>query len=272
MEEYWYLGKRSKENNFRKIMSNRDSVSRFSDRVENYIKYRPHYPIEIIDYLKSEGILENDSVIADIGSGTGISTEMFLKNGNKVYGIEPNKEMREAAERLLAGYENFRSINGTAEKTTLPDKMTDIILAGQAFHWFDIPKCKVEFKRILKPEGNVVLMWNSKELDSTPFMAAYEKMLVTYGIDYVEVKHENLDNEIFSKFFDKGCEIKTFKNVQVFDLAGVRGRLLSSSYAPNESHADYEPMVRELTRIFDEYAQNGKVNFEYTTLVYCGKL
>lgn len=250
----------------------RDSVSRFSDRVENYIKYRPHYPKEIMDYLKNEGVLKDDSILADIGSGTGISTEMFLKNGNKVYGIEPNKEMREAAERLLAGYENFRSINGTAEKTTLPDDIIDLVTAGQAFHWFDIPKCKAEFKRILKPEGNVVLMWNSKQLDSTPFMAAYEKMLVEYGTDYTEVKHENLDDEIFGKFFDNGCVVKKFANIQVFDLAGVKGRLLSSSYAPNESHPDYEPMVRELARIFSKYSVNGKVDFEYVTLVYSGKI
>lgn len=251
---------------------NKNSVSRFSDRVENYVKYRPHYPIEIVNYLKSIEVLNDNSLIADIGSGTGISTEMFLKNGNMVYAVEPNKEMREAAERLLEGYKSFKSVDGTAEKTTLPDNTIDLVTAGQAFHWFDIPKCKAEFKRILKPNSNIVLMWNSKELDSTPFMAAYEKMLVTYGTDYTEVKHENLNDEIFSKFFDKGCEVKTFKNVQVFDLAGVKGRLLSSSYAPNESHKGYESMIRELGRIFNEFSNDGKVNFEYTTIVYCGKI
>jgi ubiquinone/menaquinone biosynthesis C-methylase UbiE len=143
-----------------------NSTTRFSDRVENYIKYRPHYPPEVIDYLQSQNVLADSSVIADIGSGTGISTEMFLNNGNTVYGVEPNKEMREAAERLLKDYKNFVSVNGTAEETTLKNKSIDIVTAGQAFHWFDIPKSKAEFKRILKDTGYVVLMWNNKQLSS----------------------------------------------------------------------------------------------------------
>ena len=249
-----------------------NSTTRFSDRVENYIKYRPGYPAEIIDYLKSEGILKNDSMIADIGSGTGISTELFLKNGNTVYAIEPNKQMREAAERLLNGYSNFISVNGVAENTTLPDSSNDLLTAGQAFHWFDISKTKDEFKRILKPEGNVALLWNERKINSTPFLTDYENLLLKYGTDYKSVRHENIDDKKLSEFFDKGYKTKTFPNQQVFDFEGLKGRLLSSSYAPNESNPNYKQMIEALKQIFETHQQNGKVLFEYDTNIYTGKL
>jgi ubiquinone/menaquinone biosynthesis C-methylase UbiE len=130
-----------------------DSTKRFSNRVENYVKYRPHYPQEIINFLSEEIGLNSEKTIADIGSGTGISAELFLENGNKVYGIEPNKEMREAAEIYLEKYKYFISVNGTAEDTLLENDSMDIVLAGQAFHWFDVEKAKKEFKRILKGRG-----------------------------------------------------------------------------------------------------------------------
>ncbi len=135
-----------------------NSTTRFSNRVDNYVKYRPHYPAAVIDYLKKEKVLKDNYVIADIGSGTGISSELFLKNGNTVYGIEPNKEMREGGEKYLSGFKNFISINGTAEDTTLKENSIDVITAGQAFHWFDMVKAKKEFKRILKTNGYVVLI------------------------------------------------------------------------------------------------------------------
>lgn len=249
-----------------------NSTTRFSDRVDNYIKYRPGYPPEIIDYLKAQDILKADSVIADIGSGTGISTEMFLKNGNTVYGIEPNKEMREAAERLLSGYLNFISIDGTAEETNLPNGSINIITAGQAFHWFDIPNAKTEFERILKPGGFVVLIWNEKQADSSPFMKAYEEMLLKFGTDYAEVKHENINEETFSSFFQNGYKLITFANEQIFDLEGIKGRLLSSSYAPSQGHPDHDPLLEELQRIFDEFSTNDKIRFDYITRLYSGPL
>ena len=148
-------------------------TERFSNRVENYVKYRPNYPKKIISFLEKEIGLSSSSIIADIGSGTGISSEMFLKNGNIVYGVEPNKEMREAAERLLAEHPNFKSINGTAEDTTLAANSIDILSAGQAFHWFDVIKTEIEFKRILKNGGWVVLVWNERETNSSLFLKAY---------------------------------------------------------------------------------------------------
>lgn len=250
-------------------MSN-NSTTRFSNKVDNYIKFRPHYPKEVIDYLKSQNILSNDSFIADIGSGTGISTEIFLKNGNKVYAVEPNKEMREAAERLLCDYKNFVSVNGTAEDTSLPDNSIDLITAGQAFHWFDIPKTKSEFKRVLKQNGYIILMWNERKLDSTPFLRAYEELLLKYGTDYEKVRHENINTEVLNGFFANGYAAKSFSNTQVFDFEGIKGRLLSSSYVPGEGDKNYAPMIYELKDIFSRYIESGKVNFEYDTNIYFG--
>ncbi|MBZ0202527.1 MAG: class I SAM-dependent methyltransferase [Ignavibacteria bacterium] len=248
-----------------------NSTTRFSDRVDNYIKYRPHYPIEVIDYLKSENILRDDSIIADIGSGTGISTELFLRNGNTVYGVEPNKEMREAAERLLAGYGNFASITGTAEDSTLSSNSIDVITAGQAFHWFDAEKTKIEFRRILKTDGNIVLMWNVKKMGTNEFMNEYEKLLLKYCPEFPEVRHEKMsDDEVISMFFK--YRLKIFPNYQMLDLEGFKGRLLSSSYAPTETDPNFEPMLAGMKGIFVKFNENGKIKFEYDTKIYTGSL
>src|SRR5579863_1256797 len=116
-------------------MSN--STTRFSDRVEDYVKYRPHYPKKILSYLQDRYAFGPGWVVADIGSGTGISTELFLRFGNNVFAVEPNLEMRSKAEELLAAHPGFRSVEGTAEATGLPGSSIDLIVAGQAFHWFD---------------------------------------------------------------------------------------------------------------------------------------
>jgi ubiquinone/menaquinone biosynthesis C-methylase UbiE len=249
-------------------VNNNNPTTRFTDRVEDYVKYRPSYPVEVIEYLTSEGILTTDSVIADIGSGTGISAELFLKNGNTVYGVEPNDAMREAAEKLLLEYSNFRSIYATAEDTTLPDNSIDLIVCAQAFHWFEIAKVRVEFKRVLKPAGRICLMWNERILDGNPFLIAYEKLLLKYGTDYKNVRHENIDENKLNDFFDGGFIKKTFPNKQVFDLAGVTGRLLSSSYTPQYDSPLYEPMLAELNEIFEKNQVDGFIEFLYDTNVY----
>jgi SAM-dependent methyltransferase len=250
-----------------------DALKRFSNRVENYVKYRPHYPDEVISFLIEEKILFPESVIADIGSGTGISSELFLKNGNVVYGVEPNKEMREAGEKILSGYENFKSINGTAEATTLENSSVDIIAAGQAFHWFHKENSKTEFKRILKPKGTIVLIWNDRRITSTPFLIEYENLLQTFGTDYKEVDHKNIDEKIFNNFFGVGkYKMKSFENFQHHDYEALEGRLLSSSYVPDELHHNYNPMLNALKELFIHYQHNNTVTIEYDTIVFYGKL
>ena len=257
--------------------ADRDSTTRFSDRVDNYVRYRPGYPDAVLDILRDETGLTSASVIADVGSGTGISSALFLRNRNTVFGVEPNAEMRHAAEELLARdpelHARFHSVIGSAESTTLPESSVDYVVAGQAFHWFDRDGARVEFARILRPGGWLVLMWNSRRLDSTPFLRAYESLLERFGTDYRSVRHTNIDPEALQPMFENGDFTKRMLyNEQRFDLAGVRGRLLSSSYTPAPGDARYEPMLRELERIFEASAEGGEIRFEYDTELYFGRV
>jgi SAM-dependent methyltransferase len=252
-------------------MSATDPTLRFSARVDNYMRFRPGYPPAVLDLLRAESGLTPATRIADIASGTGIFTRMLLENGNTVYAVEPNPEMRHAAERLLAAYPNFVSVNGTAEATTLADHSVELITAAQAAHWFDRARSRREFARILKPTGWLVLLWNERSTDSTPFLRAYEQLLLAYGTDYQQVRHERTTDTI-DTFFPGPCEKKVFSMQQEFDYASLEGRLLSSSYAPLPTDPGYESMLRELHRIFDAHASQGKVLMPYTTRVYYGWL
>ena len=250
------------------------STRRFSDRVEHYVKYRPGYPLEVIGFLRERGALAGVSVVADVGSGTGISAELFLREGNTVCGVEPNAEMRAAAERLLLPrFPAFRSVNGSAEATTLPHQSADIVAAAQAFHWFDPDKAREEFRRILRPGGRVVLLWNTRKPAGSTFLEAYEQLLNEYGTDYRRVRHDNASEERVARFFSPArFETARFPNEQAFDLTGLEGRLLSSSYAPAPGHPRHEPMLRALRGIFHEFAESGRVRFLYDTEVYLGGL
>lgn len=249
-----------------------DPTKRFSNRVENYLKYRPRYPTEIISLLEKECGLTRESVIADVGSGTGFLSELFLRNGNHVFGVEPNAEMRAAGERLLADYPDFVSIDATAEKTTLPDASVDLITAGQAFHWFDREKARVEFQRILRPFGWTMIVWNTFPTGRSALVKAYDDVLVRYGTDYREVAKE-IEGSGIEKFFPAGdCKRARFDFQQTFDWEGFKGRLLSASYAPDADSADYEPMLDDLRRVFDSHQKDGTVVFDYDTVVYYGRL
>jgi SAM-dependent methyltransferase len=249
-----------------------NATSRFSDRVENYVRYRPGYPAEVLRVLEKECGLTPAHVVADIASGTGIWTRMLLENGNRVFGVEPNAEMRQAGERLLTSFPKFTSMAGTAEATTLADASFDFVTAAQAAHWFDRASARREFVRILKPGGWLVLLWNERVTDSTAFLRDYEDLLLTYGTDYADVRHERTTDEV-NEFFDPApFQEQTFAMRQEFDYTGIEGRLLSSSYAPGPGHPNYAPMLRELRRIFDAHAIAGHATFDYKTRVYFGRL
>lgn len=249
-----------------------DALTRFSNRVDNYIRYRPSYPESLLQILKTNCGLDENSVIADIGSGTGILSELFLRNGNRVIGVEPNSGMREAAESSLADYAKFESVASTAEETALENDSVDLITAGQAFHWFDRAEAKQEFARILKPAGWVVLIWNERQLDSTAFLRAYEDLLLKYGTDYQSVRHENVASEIGDFFTPNEFHLQTLQNSQRFDFEALKGRLLSSSYVPADDQPGFEPMLAELQEIFARHQHDGFVSFEYDTRVYYGQL
>jgi SAM-dependent methyltransferase len=247
-------------------MSN--TVERFSNRVENYVKYRPGYPPEVLQVFREEMNLTEDSVIADIGSGTGISAKAFLENGNTVFGIEPNAAMRDAAENFLKDFPNFKSIDGTAENTALEDDSVDFVTAAQAFHWFDPAKTRAEFSRILRAKGYVVLIWNERLLDANDFLRDYEKLLIKYGSDYEKVRHDNIDPKKLKDFFQNDFSQKTFRNVQIFDFDGLKGRLMSSSYMPTETDELFEPMIIELRALFENQAESGKIEILYNTNIF----
>ncbi len=248
------------------------NTERFSGRAEHYIKFRPHYPHAIITCLEQEACLTKESVVADIGSGTGISCMPFLENGNTVYAIEPNTEMREASERLLQGHPGFHAIGGTAEKTTLPDASADIIVAAQAFHWFHGSAARTEFLRIGKPGACTVLMWNERDLQDA-LGKEYEILLQKYAVDYRETNHRNVGPAQLSAFYSPAVyRAHVFRNAQQLDFQGLKGRLLSASYAPQPGHPRHDEMMAEVGALFTRYATNGMVKFMYTTRLYIGQL
>lgn len=238
---------------------------RFSDRVQNYAKYRPEYPNEIISYLHSAVGLNKNSVIADIGSGTGICTKVFLDNGNIVYAVEPNQDMRQSAEYLLGAYDNFYSIDGSAENTKLQSESIDIITVAQAFHWFTPKPTKEEFFRILKPNGVVVLLWNYRKKNSYGFMHDYLELIRKYSASYT---NESSD-DIMSHFFgDRTIHTKVFPNPQKSDFKRLKGELASFSYMPKEGDANFQSMISDLQALFNQYSSNESVVLEYETYLY----
>lgn len=250
----------------------KDSTQRFSSRVANYVRYRPGYPPEIVELLKKECGLTRDSIIADIAFGTGIFTRILLEDGNRVIGVEPNDDMRRAGEEFLAQYSRFTSVTGTAEATTLPDHSVDIITAAQAAHWFDCESASREFHRILRPGGWLVLVWNDRRLDATRFARDYENLVITYGTDYLEVRHQGANRSTDALFGSSSFQVREFEMRQEFDYPALEGRLLSSSYAPQPGHPNHGPMLAELRRIFDAHQTNGHVTFEHDTRVFYGRL
>ena len=244
-----------------------ENTERFSNRVQDYVKYRPHYPKQLIQRLQKDyGITTKDRVV-DIGSGTGISCLPFLENGNTVLGVEPNTEMRLASETFLESYPNFQSINGTAEQTGLADNSVDIIFAAQAFHWFDRELAKQEFFRILKPDGHIFLIWNQR-IHSSPFLQGYEQLLKDHIAEYAQIMHRSIpEDEIRDFLSPKPIGVFRLYNFQEFDWTGFKGRVLSSSYVPKEGDI-HDIIMQGIEQLFEQYAENNKVKFEYDTMIY----
>jgi SAM-dependent methyltransferase len=246
-----------------------DSTQRFSEKVANYIRYRPGYPPAVLSFLKEQGNLVAGSAVADVGSGTGIFTRMLLEAGYTAHAVEPNAQMRTAGETLLAGYSNFHSHAGSAETTGLPAHTVDMVVSATAFHWFDIPRARIEFSRILKPRGKVALLWNVRLTDADAFSVAYEKLWKQRPHD----EKKDLTVSDFKGFFRNGeFEIRVFENHQVFDLAGLVGRSFSSSFSPPEDSAEGHTFLRDITALFYAHQQHNAVRIAYETKVYVGEL
>jgi SAM-dependent methyltransferase len=250
-----------------------DPKARFSDRVDDYVKYRPHYSKDVVQALQRACGLSPEHSIADVGCGTGLLAKIFLENGNRVVGVEPNREMRIAGENSLAAYPGFSMVDGSAEATGLPDASADFVIAGQAFHWFRPDDTRPEFARILKPQGWVALVWHDRDTASKPFLRAYEDFVRRHSTDYEHVAHKYLASyDALQRFFAPD-EVRLIEqhNQQQLDFDGLRGRLLSSSYIPKAGDP-YEAMMRELPALFSSYAENARVTLEYDTKIYYGHL
>lgn len=250
-----------------------DNINRFTKTVENYIKYRPSYPAEIYSFLIQQGDLTSEKVIADIGSGTGFLSKLFLDHGHTVYGVEPNRAMRNAGEQYLSHYQKFHSVDGSAEATTLDSESVDRVTAGTAFHWFDPEKSKIEFKRILKSLGFVLLIWNVRNKQKSALLRDYESLLMTDCKEYKNSPAQKFNQSVAEEFF-KPYSMKTasFPNKKQFDWEGFKGRLLSTSYSLRETDSQYEKMLKDLREIFERHQKQGVVEFLYDTKLYYGQM
>lgn len=246
-----------------------DSVRRFSERAGWYSKYRPGYPAGIISILEKEIGFGRMDVVADIGSGTGLLTKVFLENGNRVFAIEPSDQMRSYAEKELAAFRNFVSVKGKAERTTLPSGTVDLIVAGQALHWFDPAKAPMEFSRISRPGAHLCVVYNERK-KGTRFMKGYGDVISRHQGDRAKVP--NADDRYISRFFRRGRFVEfRAPNEQSLDFQGLMGRLQSASYMPMpKDGARYARFSEDVRRFFDRYETEGHVKILYDTEVFLG--
>ncbi len=250
----------------------RDPTGRFSSRVENYVRYRPSYPPAAIALLQERCGLHPGAVVADIGSGTGILTQLLLASGAEVFGVEPNDGMRGAAEVLLGAAPRFHSIRGSAEETTLDSGSVDLLVAGQAFHWFKVEPARREALRVLRPGGHGALLWNEHPSQGSAFLQDFERVARAHAPEYDQVVGSRADEAAMRKFLGGAMELATFPNQQVFDYAGLIGRLMSSSWAPEAGNPQHEPLLEGMRSAFERHAHGGQVIFPYVTLVYYAKM
>lgn len=250
----------------------RDPKGRFSDRVDDYVRFRPGYPRSILELLASACGLGPGRVVADVGSGTGIFTRLLLDSGARVVGVEPNAAMRIEAERALSENARFESVDGSAESTMLAPCSVDLITAAQAFHWFDPTRARVEFQRVLRPLGFVALIWNQRQ--DSPFNRDYEEMLEHFAVEYAQVRERDraAEPKVRAFFSPASPKVARFDHEQRFDGAGLRGRLMSSSYAPRSGQPFHEPMMRRLGELFSVHGRDGQVTLGYETIVWYAQL
>lgn len=252
--------------------SGADAKTRFSDRVADYVRHRPGYPAAVCDVLMEEIGLAPSWVVADIGSGTGLAAALFLARGHRVMAVEPNAAMRAAAEARFGDDPRFHSIAGSAEATGLPPESVDLVVAAQAFHWFDATAARAHFEFLLRAPRRIVLLWNTRRTEGTPFLKAYEALLHDCGTDYQAVRHDRSGADAVSDFFRGRFVRRSLPNEQVLDLEGLEGRLLSSSYTPAADDPARGPMLDRLRCMFQQHQRRGRVRIEYETEIYIGTL
>lgn len=251
----------------------KDKQDIFSGKFSNYSKYRPGYPQKLLRLMEDLTGLKSDTVVADIGSGTGISSRLFIENGNTVYGVEPNDEMRQYSSISFHSYPGFHSVKGTGENTGLPDNSIDLVVCAQAFHWLNPDSAKKEFRRILRDHGRVSLIWNDKSKDENSFNSDYEsicKRFKKFRPKYNSSGSTLIDHTVLAKFFVGSYKILELENYQDLTLEGVMGRYASTSYAIGTEEAEYESLLKEMKEAFRKYQKDGLIRIQYITRIFLG--
>ena len=258
-----------------------NSTTRFTGRSKQYVKYRPSYPPQVLSHLRETIGWSQEKRIADVGAGTGIFTKLILEQGNEVVAIEPNDDMRSELMEQLQSYvteqntqhSNKLSVrNGSAEMTGLSDHSVDGIVCAQSFHWFDQKRARAEFIRVLKPQADVVLLWNQRDVQASQFVRDYESLFMQYGEQYNAVKHKQMNVDVLTSFFGRKPQLVSFYYEQPLEYEQLIGRIQSSSFSITEQDTRYEAFMNDIKAIFSRHEQAGIVKMIYRTDVYWGKL
>ena len=249
------------------------ATERFSDRADAYVRGRPTYPQAIIEQLQKVGALKQGHTVVDLGVGTGLSAEPFLRSGYTVIGVEPNAPMRTTGDQQLLEFTGYRSVAGTAEATALADGVADLVIAGQAFHWFDVARAAIEVRRILRPGGWGALIWNDRQSTGSAFLAGYEALLRTHGIDYAKLLHRHIDEQAITQFFAPAhAAVAAFDNPRELERKDLLALAGSASYLPAPGDPRHAAMLLALNALFDTHAKNGTVRMMYRTRMHHAQL
>lgn len=254
-------------------MTSSDSTVRFSDRVEAYLAGRPRYPATLVTHLEAVGALPARGDVADIGVGTGLSAEPFLAAGHRVIGVEPNAPMRAAGAEYLARFRAYDARDGTAEATGLAPASFDLIVAGQAFHWFDPAGFRMESLRVLRPGGWAALIWNDRDLAGTPFLAGYEALLVEYGNDYPAIRYRHQGTDAIPVYFGgRAPQPAEFRHARSMDWSAIAALAGSASYLPAAGKPRHDELMAALRGLFDAQSTGGAIEMRYTCRVHAARL
>jgi len=250
----------------------RDSIQRFSQRAENYDKFRPSYPHALLQFLHAAIPITPELMIADIAAGTGIFTEQITAWGNQVYVVEPNRSMRQMAHRRLAACGQCTFLDGTAESTGLLEDSVDLFVSAQAFHWFDLVKTRAEFERVGRNSPHVAIVWNLRNTKSA-FEMGYEDFIRTYATDYLKVSQRKMDTlEVRSFFAPSSSLYRVFGHIDWLTQEQLVGRTLSYSFLPDETSPVLPEMLAALTALFQTHQRDGKVRLSYKTRLFVGRI
>lgn len=244
----------------------------FSGKADVYKKYRSEYPDIFLDYLYSDLGFSPQSIIADIGAGTGMLSKCLLQRGSRLIFVEPNEDMFNAAKAEFGQNERCVFIKAPAEETTIPSTSVDFVTAARSFHWFDSERFKTECQRILKPDGRVLIIWNNDKLPQE-ITEETDALSRKYSALFENQPHrKNKTTEAFGQFFKNGSyEHVKFEKESEMNKETFIGRFLSRSYAPNEGEENYEVFVNGLKEIFDRYANKGCITTTNCTECFYGE-